>query len=71
MRKMKVRDFKKYAVGAVDICDCDMTMKYFGLVEEIPSELLDCRIGFVALGLCSACHEFEGYSPFFLIRLEG
>ena len=71
---MKVRDFKKYAVGPVGVYDCTMSLAYFGNVEGIPLEMLDCRIDCIHLGVHSSCSEDDDNLipfPFFIVRLEG
>lgn len=71
---MQVRDFQKYAVGAVAIYDFTMSLAYFGSSESIPIEYLDCRINRIQLGLCLSCSA-EDYDdaipfPYFIIQLE-
>ena len=64
---MKISEFQECAVGAVGIYDGTFTLVYFGSVDGIPSELLDCCIHFVQLGMHASyvsLYFFLGFHKF-------
>lgn len=70
---MKVRDLKKYFEGPVDICEHDLTSRYFGSFDKIPFSFLDRKVGYIHLGCCEVYREYfdsKVPSPYFIIVLK-